>query len=70
MEWVIATVPISLSQLENLDKGPLIKFLALLQVSNLILQPIAQRAGGLPSAPLEIGALTFAYCSAITYILY
>ena len=68
----IATVPkISTSQLEKLDKGgALVKFLALLQVGYLIVQLIARKVGGLPSAQLEIGALAFASCSAITYLLY
>jgi hypothetical protein len=68
----IATIPeIPMSQLEKLDRGSaLVKFLARLQVGYLIVQLIAQKVEGLPSTQLEIGALAFASCSAITYLLY
>lgn len=70
--WRIADAPdIPDSQLKKLDRGgTLVKALALLQVIYLILQLIARKVGGLPSAQLEIAALAFAASSGITYLLY
>jgi len=58
-------------QLQRLDRGgTLVKSLALLQVSYLIVQLVARKLGDLPSTQLEITALAFAASSIITYLLY
>jgi hypothetical protein len=57
--------------LELLDRGGiLVKVLALVQIVYLIIQLIARKVAGLPSAQLEIGALAFSASSFITYVLY
>ena len=59
------------SQLEKLDKsGALVKTLALIQVTYLVVQLIARKIIRLPSSQLEIAALAFAASSALTYALY
>jgi hypothetical protein len=57
--------------LNKVDRGgALVKALALIQVSYLIIQLISRKIGGLPSTQLEIATLAFAVCSLITYLLY
>jgi len=59
------------SRLEKLDKGgALVKALALIQVTYLVVQLIARKVTGLPSSQLEIAALAFAASSAVTYVLF
>lgn len=48
----------------------MVKLLALLQVVYLIIQLVARKVAGLPSAQLEIGALAFSVSSIVTYLLY
>lgn len=68
---VAEIVEVNTSQLEKLDRGgTLVKALALVQVTYLIVQLIARKVGGLPSAQLEIAALAFAASSMTTYLLY
>ncbi|KUJ21324.1 uncharacterized protein LY89DRAFT_553621, partial [Mollisia scopiformis] len=71
-KYNVATPPkLPVSHLERLDKGgTLVKILAVLQVSYLILQLIVRKVHGLPSAQLEIAALAFSASSIITYLLY
>jgi len=58
-------------QLDKLDRsGVLVKALALIQVTSLVVQLIARKKSGLPSSQLEIATLAFAVSSAVTYILY
>jgi hypothetical protein len=68
----IVQIPdIATSQLEKLDRGGvLVKILALVQTSYLIMQLIARKVYGLPSAQIEIAALAFSACSIVTYLLY
>jgi len=59
------------SQLRKLDRsGALVKALALLQSTYLVVQLICRKIAHLPSTQLEIAALAFAVCSMITYGLY
>jgi len=61
---------IAVRQLEALNRGDfLAKALALVQVTYLMIQLIARKLDGLPSAQLEIAALAFSASSMITYIL-
>jgi hypothetical protein len=62
---------IPVRQLEVLNRGDtLVKALALVQITYLIVQLIARKVAGMPSAQLEIGALAFSASSIITYGLY
>jgi hypothetical protein len=62
---------VPIRQLEVLDRSDaLVKALALVQLSYLIIQLVARKIGGLPSAQLEIATLAFSASSFITYILY
>jgi hypothetical protein len=57
--------------MEVLNRGnALVKALALIQVTYLIVQLVARKVARLPSAQLEIGALAFSASSFITYALY
>ena len=57
--------------LESFNKGDiLVKLLALVQVSWLIIQLIARKIARLPSSQLEIAALAFSASSIVTYLLY
>ena len=57
--------------LEALNRGDsLVKALALVQVTYLVIQLVARQVAGLPSAQLEIGALAFSASRFITYVLY
>lgn len=57
-------------ELEGLDRGgKLVKLLALLQVSYLIVQLIGRKVAGLSSSQLEIMASAFSASSLVTYIL-
>jgi hypothetical protein len=65
----LPTVPVR--EMEILNHGDtLVKILALVQVSHLIVQLVARKVAGLPSAQLEIGALAFSTSSIFTYFLY
>ncbi len=65
----LPTVPAR--QLEALNRSDiLVKALALVQISYLIVQLVARKLDSLPSAQLEIGALAFSVLSLITYVLY
>lgn len=66
------TLPqVSGSSLKRLNKGDaLVKTLALIQISWLIIQLIVRRSAKLPSSQLEIAALAFSVSSMITYLLY
>jgi hypothetical protein len=62
---------VPIRQMEVLNRGnALVKALALIQVTYLIVQLIARKIARLPSAQLEIGALAFSASSFITYVLY
>lgn len=62
---------ISSKTLGDLNKGEyMAKILAIVQVSYLIVQLIARRVKGLPSAQIEIAALAFAAISLVTYIFF
>ncbi|KAJ5881911.1 uncharacterized protein N7529_000583 [Penicillium soppii] len=68
---IIETLP-SLSQasLNDRNKGDLIvKILALVQISWMVIQLILRLAQNVPSSQLEIFTLSFAVCSVVTYIL-
>lgn len=69
---LIQTLPqVSGRILESFNKGDiLVKLLALLQVSWLIIQLIARKIARLPSSQLEIAALAFSASSIVTYLLY
>jgi hypothetical protein len=69
---IIAALPnVSATYLETLNKGDaLVKFLAVIQVSWLIIQLIARKIAGLPSSQLEIATLAFSASSLITYLLF
>lgn len=69
---LIQTLPqVSGRKLEMFNKWDiLVKFLALVQVSWLIIQLIARKIARLPSSQLEIAALAFSACSVVTYFLY
>ena len=57
--------------LESFNKGDiLVKLLALVQVSWLIIQLIARKIASLPSSQLEIATLAFSASSILTYLLY
>lgn len=57
-------------EVSDRDKGNfLVKFLAILQVSWMVIQLISRAILELPSTPLEIMTLSFAVCAFITYIL-
>lgn len=57
--------------LERLNKGdPLVKTLALIQVTWLIIQLIARKISKLPSSQLEIAAIAFSVYSIVTYLIY
>ncbi|MCJ1263857.1 hypothetical protein MMC22_003727 [Lobaria immixta] len=57
--------------LEAFSKGDtLVKILALVQVSWLIIQLIVRKIARLPSSQLEIAALAFSASSILTYLLY
>jgi hypothetical protein len=62
---------VSSKDLDSLNKGDaLVKFLAMVQVSWLIIQLIARKIARLPSSQLEIAALAFSASSLITYLLF
>ena len=68
---IIDLPKVSATQLQKLDRGDtLSKALAFIQIAYLIVQLIARKLANLPSAQLEIGALSFAIASVITYGLY
>jgi hypothetical protein len=68
----IADLPnVSSRQLDDLDKGEaLVKALALIQVSYLVVQLTARKVAQLPSTQLEMAALAFSASSMVTYVLY
>lgn len=62
---------VSPRDLDSLNKGDaLVKFLAIVQVSRLIIQMIARKIARLPSSQLDIAALAFSASSLITYLLF
>ncbi|MCJ1466637.1 hypothetical protein MMC07_005257 [Pseudocyphellaria aurata] len=72
LQGLIQTLPqISQDSLEKLNRGDaLVKVLALLQVSWLIIQLLVRKVTGLPSAQLEVAVLAFSALSMLTYFLY
>jgi hypothetical protein len=68
---IIDSPEVPTCHLRALNRGDgLVKVLALVQVTYLIVQLVARKIAGLPSAQLEIGALAFCASSFITYTLY
>ncbi|MCJ1464557.1 hypothetical protein MMC07_003170 [Pseudocyphellaria aurata] len=69
---LIQTLPqISQDSLERLNRGDaLVKILAVLQVSWLIIQLLVRKVTRLPSSQLEVAVLAFSAISMLTYFLY
>ena len=64
---IVDMLNIPVRHLELLNRGDiLVKVLALVQIVYLIVQVIARKVAGLPSAQLEIGALAFSASGFIT----
>ncbi|KAF2493117.1 hypothetical protein BU16DRAFT_465657 [Lophium mytilinum] len=62
---------ISEAEIKDKSKGDyMVKSIALFQVIWLVIQLATRLARGLPSAQLEVAALSFAVCTIITYVLW